>query len=64
MSRETIYGMENHKGHTSFKMIYEHYYKYMQQDDPSDKIWSYFEPDETKNPEKWSQSGLTDQDVL
>jgi hypothetical protein len=51
-------------GHTSFKMIYEHYYKYMKKDDPSDKILAYFEQDETKSPEKLVQSGYTDQDVL
>ncbi len=51
-------------GQTSFKMIYEHYYKYMKKDDPSDKILAYFAADETKHPEKRSQSGHTDQDVL
>jgi len=51
-------------GHTSFKMIYEHYYKYMKKDDPSDKILAYFEQDETKSPEKLVQSGYTDQDEL
>jgi len=33
-------------------------------DDPSEKILAYFEQDETKSPEKWSQSGHTDQDVI
>jgi len=45
-------------------MIYEHYYKYMKKDDPSDKILAFFGPDETKNPEKWSQSGHTAQNVF
>ena len=33
--------------HTSFKMIYKHYYKYMKKDDPSDKILAYFASNET-----------------
>ena len=36
----------------------------MKKDDPSEKILAYFAPDETKNPEKWSQSGHTDKDVI
>ncbi len=51
-------------GHTSFQMIYEHYYKYMKKDDPSDKILAYFAADETKNPEKSVQSGYTSQDAI
>jgi len=35
-------------------MIYEHYYKNMKKDDPSDEILAYLAADETKNPEKWS----------
>ena len=30
----------------------------------SRQILAYFAPDETKHPEKWSQGGHTDQDVL
>jgi hypothetical protein len=36
----------------------------MKKDDPSDKILAYFTADKKENPEKWSQSGHTDQDVL
>ena len=50
-------------GHTSFKMIDEHYRKYMKRTDPSDKILAYLAADETRNPEKSVQSGYTSQDV-
>jgi len=36
----------------------------MKKDDSSEKILAYFEKDETKSPEKWSQSGHTDQNVI
>lgn len=32
--------------------------------DPSEKKLAYFAADETKHPEKWSQSGHTDQDLV
>ena len=52
-------------GHSSFKMIYEHYYKYMKKDDPSDKVLAYFEAEETKkHPEKLVQTWYTDQDAI
>jgi integrase len=44
-------------GHTSFQMIYEHYYKYMKKDDPTDKILAFLAAEETKkHPEKLVQS--------
>jgi len=45
-------------------MIYEHYYKYMKKDGPSDKILTYLAPEKKENLEKWSQNGHTSQDVL
>jgi hypothetical protein len=36
----------------------------MKKDDPSDEILAYLAADETKNPEKWSQSGHTAQDII
>ena len=52
-------------GHTSFKMIYEHYYKYMKKDDPSEKILAYLAAEETKkHPEKLVQSWYTPQDAI
>ncbi|MHC4338056.1 MAG: hypothetical protein ACYSTG_08970 [Planctomycetota bacterium] len=51
-------------GHSSFKMIYEHYYKYMKKDDPSEKILAYFTSDQKKNPENQSQIDPNHQDVL
>lgn len=51
-------------GHTSLKMIYDHYYKYMKKDDPSDEILAYLASDKKENPEKWSQSGHIVLDVL
>ena len=52
-------------GHTSFQMIYEHYYKYMKKDDPSDKILAYLAVEETKkHPEKSVQSRYTPQDAI
>ncbi len=51
--------------HTSFKMIYEHYCKYMKKADPSDKILAYLAAEETKkHPEKSVQSRYTSQDAI
>jgi integrase len=39
-------------GHSSFKMIYEHYYKYLNTTDPSAKFLEYIAPEKKEALEK------------
>lgn len=46
-------------GHSSFKMIYEHYYKYMKDDRAGGKFMENYREVQKKTPAKWSQNGHT-----
>ena len=46
-------------GHSSFKMIYEHYYKYQKNDRAGGKFMEAYGALKKKTPDNWSQIGHT-----
>lgn len=46
-------------GHSSFKMIYEHYYKYMKDDRAGGKFMENYREKQKETPAKLSQNGHT-----
>jgi len=46
-------------GHSSFKMIYEHYYKYMKDDRAGGKFMKNYRELQKETPAKLSQNGHT-----
>jgi len=51
-------------GHSSFKMIYEHYYKYVKDDRAGGKFMENYREMQKKTPAKWSQNGHTPQGIF